>query len=82
MNPFRTPFSDCQGHILLTLFNPQPQHTSLITMNCEACHHIAWWLKFFPSWNGHAIIPDPHWTRSPDLELVTDASGSLSYGIF
>ena len=51
-------------------------------MNCEACHHIAWWFKYFPSRNGHAIIPDPHWTRSPALELVTDASGSLGYGIF
>ena len=36
-----------------------------ITMNCEARRDIAWWLRFLPSWNGRAIIPDPHWT---DLE--------------
>ena len=29
-----------------------------------------------------AIIPDPYWTESPDLELFTDACGSLGYGIF
>ena len=53
-----------------------------VTMNREACHDISWWLRFLPSWNGRAIIPDPNWTRSPDMELFTDASGSLGYGIF
>ena len=53
-----------------------------VTMNPEARHDIAWWLRFLPSWNGRAIIPDPHWTKSPDLELFTDASGNLGYGIF
>ena len=53
-----------------------------VTMNREARRDIAWWLRFLPSWNGRAIIPDPYWTKSPDLELFTDASGSLGYGIF
>ena len=53
-----------------------------VTMNLEARRDIAWWLRFLPSWNGRAIIPDPHWTKSPDLELFTDASGNLGYGIF
>jgi len=51
-------------------------------MNREARHDIARWLEFLPSWNGRAIIPDPFWTRSPDLELFTDSSGSLGYGVF
>ena len=51
-------------------------------MNREARRDISWWLRFLPSWNGRAIIPDPNWTRSPDMELFTDASGSLGYGIF
>ena len=51
-------------------------------MNREARRTIARWLRFLPSWNGRAIIPDPHWTKLPDLELFTDASGSLGYGIF
>ena len=53
-----------------------------VTMNREARRDISWWLRFLPSWNGRAIIPDPNWTRSPDMELFTDASGSLGYGIF
>ena len=50
-----------------------------VTMDREACRDIAWWLRFLPSWNGRAIIPDSCWTKSSDLELFTDASG---YGIF
>ena len=53
-----------------------------ITMNCKARQDISWWPKFLPSWNGCAIVPDPYWTRTPDLELFMDASGSLGYGIF
>ena len=53
-----------------------------VTMNREARRDITWWLQFLPTWNGRAIIPEPHWTKSPDLELFTDASGSLGYGIF
>ena len=53
-----------------------------ITMNQEARQDIAWWLKFLPSWNGRAIIPDRFWTKSADLELFTDASGTLGYGIY
>ena len=51
-------------------------------MNHESRCDISWWLCFLPSWNSHAIIPDLNWMRSPDMELFTDASGSLGYGIF
>lgn len=37
-----------------------------ITMNLEACGDIPWWLKFLPTWNGRAIIPDPYWSKSPN----------------
>ena len=53
-----------------------------VTMNHDARCDIAWWLRFLPCWNGQAIIPDPYWTKSPDLELFTDVPGSLGYGIF
>ena len=53
-----------------------------VTMNHEDRRDITWWLQFLPTWNGCAIIPEPHWTKSPDLELFTDASGSLGHGIF
>jgi len=51
-------------------------------MNLEARRDIAWWQRFLPTWNGRAIIPDPYWSRSPDLALFTDASGTLGYCIY
>ena len=53
-----------------------------ITMNVEARRDIAWWLQFLPTWNGRTIIPDPYWSRSPDLALFTDASGTVGYGVY
>lgn len=53
-----------------------------ISLNAEARRDVAWWLKYLPLWNGRAIIPDPFWSRSPDLELFTDASGGLGFGIY
>lgn len=58
----------------------RPHHH--ISLNTEACRNVAWWLKYLPLWNGCAIIPDPFWSRSPDLELFTDASGGLGFGIY
>ena len=53
-----------------------------VTMNCEAHSDIDRWLRFLLPWSRHAIIPDPHGTRAPNLELFTHASGSIGYGIF
>ena len=53
-----------------------------VSLNTEARRDVAWWLKYLPLWNGRAIIPDPVWSRSPDLELFTDASGGLGFGIY
>ena len=53
-----------------------------ISLNTEARRDVAWWLKYLPLWNGRAIIPDPFWSRSPDLELFTDASGGVGFGIY
>lgn len=57
-----------------------PHH--LVTMNCEAHSDIDQWLRFLLPWKRHAIIPDPHGMRAPNLELFTDASASIGYGIF
>ena len=70
------------GHIFLRLSISPLRHTFHITMNREARHNIAWWLRYLPSREGRAIMPDPCWIKSADLELFTDASGSLGYGIF
>ena len=81
----RLPYHPCRPHFLRRLIDLStsarlPHHH--VTMNREARRDITWWLQFLPTWNGRAIIPEPHWTKSPDLELFTDASGSLGYGIF
>ena len=61
-------------HCLINLSTTAHLPHHHITMNREACRDIAWWLKFLPSLNGRAVIPDPYWTRSPDLEKLTDTS--------
>ena len=38
--------------------------------------------QYLPLWNSRAIIPYPFWSRSPDLELFTNASGRLGFGIY
>lgn len=53
-----------------------------ITMNVEARQDIAWWLQFLLMCNGHSIISDPYWSRSPDLALFTDASGTVCYAVY
>ena len=67
-------------HINLSTTARLPHHH--IIMNYEVWRDISWWLRFLPSWNGPAIVHDPYWSRSPDLELFTDASGSLGYGVY
>lgn len=40
---------------------------------------IEWWASFLPDWNGRSFFHEASWTKSPDMELYTDASG-LGYG--
>lgn len=51
-------------------------------MNVEARQDIAWWLQFLLMCNGRSIISDPYWSRSPDLALFTDASGTVCYAVY
>ena len=40
------------------------------------------WQEFLCNWNGISIFIDPQFTPAPDLELYTDASGTVGYGGF
>ena len=40
---------------------------------------IQWWCDFAQEWNGCGFFYNLSWTRSPDVELFTDASG-LGFG--
>ncbi|XP_077977480.1 uncharacterized protein LOC144433042 [Glandiceps talaboti] len=43
---------------------------------------IQWWNDFLPTWNGSASMLESTWTVAADMELFTDASATLGYGIF
>ena len=49
-----------------------------ISHNTEARRDVAWWLKYLPLWNGRANIPDPIWSRSPDLSSSLTHLGVLA----
>ena len=53
-----------------------------ITLNSTAREDINWLVTFLPSWNGkYKILPSCQ-TMCPDMNLFTDASGALGFGIF
>ena len=43
---------------------------------------IQWWLDFLPSWNGVSIMLQPDWEAAADMDLYTDASGTIGYGAY
>ncbi len=53
-----------------------------IRLTHEARADLEWWHSFLPSWNGVAMFLDPDWTPAEDMELFTDASGTLGYGAY
>ena len=53
-----------------------------ISINYEAREDIRWWAEFLPHWNGRYKILDPTPTFSHTLNIFTDASGRLGFGIY
>ena len=53
-----------------------------VSLNFDARQDIGWWKEFLPSWNGKYKILDSEVTLAPDLNLFTDASGTLGFGIY
>ena len=53
---------------------------SKITLSDEFRLDIQWWCNFLPTWNGSASLLDATWTPSPDIQLFTDASGTIGCG--
>ena len=52
-----------------------------ISIDSEAHQDIIWWQEFAAHWNGKSIFHALEWTKSPDLQLFTDASG-VGYGAY
>ena len=53
-----------------------------VSLNSDTRKDIQWWKTFLPLWNGRYKILDPRATLSSELNLFTDASGSLGFGIY
>ena len=71
----------------LLVFNGRGNFMSTLAYPLACILHLArtlhaWCFKFLQTWNARAIIPDPYCSRSPDLALFTDASGTLGYAVY
>ena len=53
-----------------------------IKLNAGFRKDIKMWVDLKENWNGVSIFLDPHVSHPPDLQLFTDASGSIGYGGF
>ncbi|XP_020607313.1 uncharacterized protein LOC110045990 [Orbicella faveolata] len=50
-----------------------------IKLNAGFRKDIKMWVDFLEHWNGVSIFLDSHVSKTPDLQLFTDASGSIGY---
>lgn len=53
-----------------------------IRLTASARADIQWWLEFLPSWNGVSLMLKASWEADHDINLTTDASGTIGYGAF
>ncbi len=51
-----------------------------ISLNTETKNAVKWWLDFLPTRNGKYTILNHHTSLTFDLQLYTDAYGSLGFG--
>ena len=51
-----------------------------VRINQESREDLRMWNRFLGSCNGSTIIPEQVWLENSDIELFTDASGSLGFG--
>ncbi|XP_068725749.1 uncharacterized protein [Montipora capricornis] len=53
-----------------------------IRLNSEFHVDLQWWLQFLSSWHGVYFWLFPGMSATPDLEVTSDASGSLGFGAY
>ena len=63
----------------LTLGIRSPEHK--IWLNKEVKEDLKLWLSFFCHFNGRSFFLEEHWLSSTNLNLFTDASGALGFGV-
>ena len=64
--------------INLTVKLKHPGHLTRVTR--EAREDLRMWKSFLDTCNGAAIIPERVWLENTDIQLYTDASGSIGFG--
>ena len=53
-----------------------------IYLSTSARADIQWWQDFLPGWNGVSLMLQEKWETAADLNLSTDASGTLGFGAY
>ena len=53
-----------------------------IRLSREARDDIRWWWSFVRDWNGANFFTFPRWSQLSDLQVASDASGSIGYAAF
>lgn len=53
-----------------------------ISVTASARADIKWWQDFLPGWNGVSLMLQADWESAADLQLHTDASGTLGFGAY
>ena len=65
---------------IINLTRGVPSRFHHVRLNREFSRDISMWKVFLDQWNGRSFFLDSALTPSPDLELFTDAAGSIGFG--
>ena len=65
---------------IINLTRGVPSRFHHVRLNREFSRDISMWKVFLDQWNGRSFFLDSARTPSPDLELFTDAAGSIGFG--
>ena len=57
-----------------------PRHFHHIRLNKEFFMDLAMWKMFLSKWNGHSLFLQSSPSPAQNLELYTDAAGSIGFG--
>ena len=65
---------------MINLTRGVPSRFHHIRLNKAFYRDLTMWKAFLAGWNGRSFFLDSTFTPSPDMELYTDASGSIGFG--
>ncbi|XP_065185742.1 uncharacterized protein LOC135816471 [Sycon ciliatum] len=58
-----------------------PKH-KVLTLSAGAVNDLKWWQRTLSVWPGKPFFLLDKWTKAPNLQLQTDASGNQGYGAY